>query len=111
MTALDSSFDTTLQREDAREALAFWTARRSRLPWYRRAARAEARTMVWRWRARLLEASLEQAHLGFLARWLGAFGFRLVRRARRLLFAALAATAVAVLAAGAFLGFIAAQLF
>jgi hypothetical protein len=31
---------------DAREALAFWRGRLSRLAWHRRAARREARTMV-----------------------------------------------------------------
>jgi hypothetical protein len=48
---------------EAREALAFWRGRLKRLPWYRRAARAEAREMVVRWRRRLLQAELERWQL------------------------------------------------
>jgi hypothetical protein len=33
---------------EAREALAFWRTRLKRLPWYRRAARAEAELERWR---------------------------------------------------------------
>jgi hypothetical protein len=33
---------------EAREARAFWRRRLARLPWYRKAARAEARGMVAR---------------------------------------------------------------
>jgi hypothetical protein len=48
---------------EAREALAFWHGRLRRLPWYRRAARAEAREMVTRWRRRMLQAQLERWRL------------------------------------------------
>ena len=48
---------------EAREALAFWRARLRGLAWYRRAARAEAREMVGRWRRRALQAQLERWRL------------------------------------------------
>jgi len=48
----------------AREALSFWRGRLARLPWYRRAARAEAREMARRWRRRLVQAELERRRLG-----------------------------------------------
>jgi hypothetical protein len=48
---------------EAREALAFWRARLRGLAWYRRAARAEAREMVIRWRRRALQAQLERWRL------------------------------------------------
>jgi hypothetical protein len=51
---------------EAREALAFWRGRLARLPWYRRTARAEARTMTTRWRYRLVRAQLERWRLGAL---------------------------------------------
>jgi hypothetical protein len=57
---------------EAREALAFWRTRLKRLPWYRRAARAEARGMVGRWRRRVLQAELERWRLHALAGPLGA---------------------------------------
>jgi len=53
---------------EAREALAFWRGRLKRLPWYRRAARAEARDMVARWQRRMLQAELERWRLRGLAR-------------------------------------------
>ena len=53
---------------EAREALAFWRTRLRRLPWYRRAARAEARTMIARWQRRALQAELERWQLHGLAR-------------------------------------------
>jgi len=53
---------------EAREALAFWRARLKRLPWYRRAARAEAREMAGRWQRRLLRAELDRWRLHGLAR-------------------------------------------
>jgi hypothetical protein len=53
---------------EAREALAFWRARLRRLPWYRRAARAEARAMVSRWQRRVVQAELERWRLPALAR-------------------------------------------
>jgi hypothetical protein len=52
---------------EAREALAFWRTRLKRLPWYRRAARAEARGMVGRWRRRVMQAELERWRLHALA--------------------------------------------
>jgi hypothetical protein len=57
---------------EAREALAFWRTRLRRLPWYRRAARAEARAMVARWQRRVLQAELERWQLPALARPLAA---------------------------------------
>src|SRR3954451_25000595 len=53
---------------EAREALAFWRGRLKRLPWYRRAARAEARGMVARWQRRVVQAELERWQLHGLAR-------------------------------------------
>jgi hypothetical protein len=53
---------------EAREALAFWRGRLKRLPWYRRAARAEARGMVARWQRRMVQAELERWQLGGVAR-------------------------------------------
>ena len=53
---------------EAREALAFWRGRLKRLPWYRRAARAEARVMVARWQRRLVQSELERWGLRGLAR-------------------------------------------
>jgi hypothetical protein len=53
---------------EAREALAFWRGRLRRLPWYRRAARAEAREMVARWQRRMVHAELERWQLRGLAR-------------------------------------------
>jgi hypothetical protein len=52
---------------EAREALAFWRGRVKRLPWYRRAARAEAREMAARWQRRMLRAQLERWRLPGLA--------------------------------------------
>jgi hypothetical protein len=57
---------------EAREALAFWRTRLKRLPWYRRAARAEARAMVVRWQRRAVQAELERWRLHALARPLAA---------------------------------------
>jgi hypothetical protein len=53
---------------EAREALAFWRGRLKRLPWYRRAGRAEAREMVARWQRRMVQAQLERWQLHGLAR-------------------------------------------
>jgi hypothetical protein len=53
---------------EAREAHAFWRERLKRLPWYRRAARAEARMMAARWQRRMLQAELERWRLHGLAR-------------------------------------------
>jgi hypothetical protein len=52
---------------EAREAVAFWRTRLKRLPWYRRAARAEARDMVARWQRRAVQAQLERWQLHALA--------------------------------------------
>src|SRR4051794_20467367 len=49
---------------EAREALAFWSARSRKLAWHRRAARREAREMALRWRGRLVVAHLERWGLG-----------------------------------------------
>jgi hypothetical protein len=75
---------------EAREALAFWRARLRRLPWYRRGARAEARTMIVRWRRRLWHAQLERWRLVSIAgpalafaEWLGPTRVVTVRRASR----------------------------
>ncbi len=57
---------------EAREALAFWRTRLKRLPWYRRAARAEARGMVVRWQRRVVQAELERWRLHAVAGPLGA---------------------------------------
>ncbi len=57
---------------EAREALAFWRTRLRRLPWYRRAARAEARAMAARWQRRVVQAELERWRLPALARPLAA---------------------------------------
>ena len=57
---------------EAREALAFWRGRLKRLPWYRRAARAEARGMVMRWQGRVVQAELERWRLQAIAGPLGA---------------------------------------
>jgi hypothetical protein len=53
---------------EAREAVAFWRGRLKRLPWYRRAARAEAREMAARWQRRMVQAELERWQLPWLAR-------------------------------------------
>jgi hypothetical protein len=72
---------------EAREALGFWRARHARLPWYRRAARAEALEMAARWQARLVQAELERWRVPFLTRtalavlsWWGPYRGRPVRR-------------------------------
>jgi hypothetical protein len=98
---------------EAREALAFWRGRLKRLPWYRRAARAEAREMVARWQRRVLQAELERWQLRGLARplltliewWGPSRGLAARRVTKRVLRAspvarmvALAATAVTVTA-------------
>jgi hypothetical protein len=112
----ESEMPSGLSVAEAREALAYWRARQSRLPWHRLAARAEARTMARRWHARLLRAHLERWRLGFLQRALApllampelgadrahdvalmAFP-RVARRARRLLLAVAVAFAITVLA-------------
>jgi hypothetical protein len=98
---------------EAREAHAFWRERLERLPWYRRAARAEARAMAARWQRRMLQAELERWRLPGLTRPLfavmdwwgpsrGVAARRATRRALRVSplarMVALAATAVTVTA-------------
>ncbi len=72
---------------EAREALAFWRGRLKRLPWYKRAARAEARDMAARWQRRLVQAQLERWQLRALTRpllvaldWWGPARGQLARR-------------------------------
>jgi hypothetical protein len=92
---------------EAREALAFWRGRLKRLPWYRRAARAEARDMVARWQRRMVQAELERWQLRGLARpllavidWWGPTRSLAARRAtKRLLRASPVARTVALAAA------------
>jgi hypothetical protein len=52
---------------DAREAHAYWSRRAEALPWYKVAARREARELASRWRVRLVTAHLESWRLGALA--------------------------------------------
>jgi hypothetical protein len=83
---------------EAREALRFWRSRRARLPWYRRAARAEAIEMAGRWQRRLVQAELERWRLRGLTRTVLAvvtwWGPRRVPSARRVARLALLATRV-----------------
>jgi hypothetical protein len=65
---LDTEAPSGTSIAEAREALAFWRGRLKRLPWYRRAARAEAREMVARWQRRMLQAELERWRLYRFAR-------------------------------------------
>ncbi len=53
---------------DAREALAYWNARREQLPWHRFAARREARAMTGVWSERLREAEIAALGGGLLGR-------------------------------------------
>jgi hypothetical protein len=66
------AFDIETEAPCGTSALAFWRTRLRRLPWYRRAARAEARAMVARWQRRVLQAELERWQLPALARPLAA---------------------------------------
>jgi hypothetical protein len=87
--AADSEPSAGASIAEAREALAFWSARVSQLPWHRRGARREARMMVSRWRARLACAHLERWRLGWLvlalAPLLQTLGHSRREHARRLL--------------------------
>ena len=65
--------------DEAREAHAYWARRAEVLPWYRLAARREARELASRWRARLVRAQLESWRLGALADFLAP---RFARRRR-----------------------------
>jgi hypothetical protein len=90
--------------EDSVEALGFWLRRYSRLPLYRRSARAEARRMIRYWQGRLLTdaprdplATFRAAHsvlrVGRLA--VAYHSRRTAQRASALGLAILAAAAVA----------------
>jgi hypothetical protein len=52
---------------EAREAHAYWSRRAEALPWYKLAARREARELASRWRVRLVTAQLESWRLGAVA--------------------------------------------
>jgi len=52
---------------EAREAHAYWSRRAEALPWYKLAARREARELASRWRVRLVTSYLESWRLGALA--------------------------------------------
>jgi hypothetical protein len=65
---------------EAREAHAYWSRRAEALPWYRLAARREARELASRWSVRLVRAHLETWRLGALADFVAP---RLGRRRRR----------------------------
>ena len=45
---------------DGLDSLAYWRARRERLPWYRRRAKREAARMVFAWERRVRAAMLRQ---------------------------------------------------
>ncbi|TML04604.1 MAG: hypothetical protein E6G41_11570 [Actinobacteria bacterium] len=53
-----------LRIRDAREALGYWSRRAVELPWYRRAARREARALAAAARSRLIAAHLQRLRLG-----------------------------------------------
>src|SRR5436309_8388671 len=73
---------------EATEALAYWRGRHARLPWHRRAARAEAREMAARWQQRLVTAHLERWRLsaltGLVAPLMAWWGVSRVTRTRRI---------------------------
>jgi hypothetical protein len=109
----ETDFSSATSITEARESLAYWRGRLERLPWHRRAARAEARDRVSHARRRLVAAQLERWQLGFLlapllallaarerplkhARLLGLLALRRSQLARRLLIAATAASLAAV---------------
>jgi hypothetical protein len=81
------------------DSLAYWRARRERLPWYRRRAKREASGMVFVWERRVRAAILRQRGASLASRcraaWLLARGP--LRSARRAGFA-VAATTLLVLA-------------
>jgi hypothetical protein len=87
---------------DAVESLTYWRERAQRLPWYRVAARREARELARRWEARVTRAVLWQRGVPLRARLTAGFvlaGTRLERvRVRRWLLglAVFAATLVVV---------------
>jgi hypothetical protein len=56
---------------DARESLVYWRARLDGLPRRKRAARAEARTMVAAWEQRVREAEIERWGGGWMGRAAG----------------------------------------
>jgi len=64
--------------EDARSSLEFWQRRRKNLPFYRRAARREAKEMTVRWQKTVREAEraqFEATPVGRLLAWLGISGY------------------------------------
>ena len=73
----------SLEIEEAREALEFWSKRAERLPWHRRAARREAREMATRWRSRLIRAHLDRWRLGAVSDFVSPFLTRPRKRVRR----------------------------
>jgi hypothetical protein len=104
----------TCDLDDGIEALAYWRARRKRLPWHRRRARHEAETMVGRWERRVRRAIVDDDSAALATRVEGgvlvlrtharSFGRRW---ARRLAVAAIAGAALM----GAFVALVAAALF
>jgi hypothetical protein len=76
--------------EDARSSLAYWQARRKRLPLYRRTARREAKEMTVRWQERVRAAELARFEASPIGRLLARLGissiwFQRVRLASQLL--------------------------
>src|SRR5262245_29468176 len=91
---------------DGVESLAYWRARRQRLPWYRHRARREAARMVVVWERRVRVALLRQRGAPLRARFLATrliVGGRLRRSVRRGGFALAATTLVLLVLAPALL--------
>jgi len=64
--------------EDARSSLEFWQRRRRNLPFYRRAARREAKEMTVRWQKTVRAAErvqFEATPVGRFLAWLGISGY------------------------------------
>jgi hypothetical protein len=104
----------TCNLDDGIEALAYWRARRERLPWHRRRARVEADAMVARWERRVRWAIVDDDGAALATRVQGGVlvlrtHVRSFRRrwARRLAVAAVAGAALT----GAFVVLVAAALF
>jgi hypothetical protein len=104
----------TCDLDDGIEALAYWRARRERLPWHRRRDRSEADEMVARWERRVRSAIVDDDRAALATRLEGgvlvlrtharSFGRRW---ARRLVVAAIAGAAIM----GAFVMLVVAALF
>jgi hypothetical protein len=91
---------------DGVESLAYWRARRQRLPWYRRRARREAARMVVVWERRVRVALLRQRGAPLGARFRATrliVGGKLRRSVRRGGFALAATTLVLLVLAPALL--------